>query len=160
MVADQNVAERRKEEAEKMSIEVEKQQVEITARKEEAQRDLDEAEPALISAQASVRSIKKRDLDEVRNLARPPNNVKLTLECVAIMLGEKKIEWADVRKLLSKSDFIPSILNFDVDKLTKRQIKRVQDKYVGENSELSAESVMRSSKACGPLFKWTELQIK
>jgi len=160
MVADQNVAERRKEEAEKMSIEVEKQQVEITARKEEAQRDLDEAEPALISAQASVRSIKKRDLDEVRNLARPPNNVKLTLECVAIMLGEKKIEWADVRKLLSKSDFIPSILNFDVDKLTERQIKRVQDKYIGGNSELSAESVMRSSKACGPLFKWAESQIK
>eukprot|EP00957_Ditylum_brightwellii_P021245 1602524-Ditylum_brightwellii.AAC.1 len=78
-----------------MGIEVEKQQVEIAAQKEEAQRDLDEAEPALISAHASVRNIKRRDLDNVRNLARPPNNVKLSLECVAIMLGEKKIEWAD-----------------------------------------------------------------
>jgi dynein heavy chain 1 len=68
-----------------MSTEVQKQQVEINSRKEEAQRDLDEAEPALRSAQASVRSIKKRDLDEVRALARPPDNVKLTLECVSIM---------------------------------------------------------------------------
>ena len=118
MVADQNVAEKRKEEAEKMSIEVKKQQVEIDTRKEEAQRDLDEAEPALRSAQASVRGIKKRDLDEVRNLARPPVNVKLTLECIAIMLGEKKTDWTDVRKLLSKSDFIPSILEFNADNLS------------------------------------------
>ena len=49
----------------------------------------------LREAQTSVRGIKKKDLDEVRNLARPPNNVKLTLECVAIMMGEKKVEWAE-----------------------------------------------------------------
>ena len=99
MVGDQNIAEKRKEEAELMSRNVAKQQEQIDTRKAEAQRDLDDAEPALIAAQTSVKSIKKRDLDEIRNLARPPNNVKLTLECVAIMLGEKKTEWADIRKL-------------------------------------------------------------
>lgn len=160
MVGDQNVAEKRKEEAEQMNVEVEKQQAEINVRKEEAQRDLDEAEPALKSAMQSVRGIKKRDLDEVRNLARPPNNVKLTLECVALMLGEKNIEWADVRKLLSKGDFIPSILNFDADKLSAKQIKMVKDKYIDGNPDLTVESVTRSSKACGPLFKWAESQIK
>jgi len=160
MVGDQNEAEKRKEEAERMNVEVEKQQTEIAARKEEAQRDLDEAEPALKSAQASVRGIKKRDLDEVRNLARPPNNVKLTLECVALMMGEKNVEWADVRKLLSKGDFIPSILNFDADKLSAKQIKMVKEKYIDGNPDLTVESVTRSSKACGPLYKWAESQIK
>lgn len=57
--------------------------------------------------------IKKKDLDEIRALKTPPNNVKLTLECIAIMLGEKSVEWTDVRKLLAKSEFIPSILSFD-----------------------------------------------
>lgn len=160
MVADQNIAEKRKEEAERMSAEVAKQEAEINQRKDLAQRDLDEAEPALRSAQASVRGIKKRDLDEVRNLARPPNNVKLTLECVAIMLGETSVEWAEVRKLLSKTDFIPNIINFDADKLSSKQIKLVRDKYLDGNPDLTAESVMRSSKACGPLFKWAESQIK
>ncbi len=160
MVADQNIAEKRKVEAEKMSSEVKKQQVEIDTRKAEAQCDLDEAEPALRSAQASVRGIKKRDLDEVRALSRPPNNVKLTLECVAIMLGENKVEWSDVRKLLSKSDFIPSILNFDADKLSAKQIKLVKDNYLDGNPDLTTESVMRSSKACGPLFQWAESQIR
>lgn len=54
MVADQNEAQKRKEEAEKMSIEVERQQIAIADRKEKAQKELDEAEPALISAKNSV----------------------------------------------------------------------------------------------------------
>ena len=160
MVADQNVAERRKEEAVRISGEVEKQQNEINRRKELAQRDLDQAEPALKSAQASVRGIKKRDLDEVRNLARPPNNVKLTLECVAIMLGETKVEWADVRKMLSKADFIPAILEFDADKLSPKQIELVNEKYLDGNPDLTEDSVTRSSKACGPLYKWAESMVK
>jgi dynein heavy chain 1 len=113
MVADQNEAQKRKEEAEKMSVAVERQQVAIAERKQKAQSDLDEAEPALNSAKNSVKGIKKKDLDEIRNLGRPPPNVVLTLECVAIMLGETSVDWADVRKLLAKSDFIPSILSFD-----------------------------------------------
>ncbi len=113
MVADQNEAQKRKTEAEKMSVEVDQQQVAIAERKEKAQTELDEAEPALISARDSVKGIKKKDLDEVRNLARPPQNVVLTLECVAIMLGEKKTAWADVKKLLASKEFIPSILDFD-----------------------------------------------
>lgn len=160
MVADQNEAEKRKVEAERISAEVEKSQSEINRRKEDAQRDLDEAEPALKSAQASVRGIKKRDLDEVRNLARPPNNVKLTLECVAIMLGETKVEWTDVRKLLSKADFIPSIIEFDADKLSTKQISLVNEKYLENNPDLTEDSVTRSSKACGPLYKWAESMVK
>ena len=114
MVADQNEAQKRKEEAEKMSVDVDRQQVAITELKEKAQSELDEAEPALNSAKSSVKGIKKRDLDEIRNLSRPPvNHVKLTLECVAIMLGEKSVEWADVRKLLAKSEFIPNVVNFE-----------------------------------------------
>ena len=115
MVADQNEAQKRKEEAEKMSLDLDadRQQVAIAEQKEKAQSELDEAEPALNSAKSSVKGIKKRDLDEIRNLSRPPVNVKLTLECVAIMLGEKSVEWADVRKLLAKSEFIPNVVNFE-----------------------------------------------
>jgi len=81
MVTDQKEAEKRKEAAKRLSSELEKQQKEINARKDEVQRDLDEAEPALISAQASVKGIKRRDLNEVRGLVRPPNAVKLKMCC-------------------------------------------------------------------------------
>jgi len=160
MVADQNVAEKRKVEAERMNIAVAKQQVEITTRKEEAQRELDEAEPALLSAQAAVKGIRKKDLDEVRRMARPPINVKLTLECVAIMMGEKSIEWKSICKMLSTSDFIPGILAFDADLLKPKQVQKVTDNYLDGNEELTTEKVARSSKACGPLYKWAESQVK
>jgi len=160
MVAEQNEAEKRKEEAQKMSVEVEKQEQMINARREEAQRELDMAEPALLAAQNSVRGIKKRDLDEVRNLSRPPPNVRLTIECVAIMMGETSLEWKDLRKVLSKSDFIPNILNFDADNLTQKQIKLVQEKYLDGNPDLTTETVTRSSTSCGPLYNWAESQIK
>jgi dynein heavy chain 1 len=160
MVTDQNEAEKRKEEAEKVSEEVRKHEEDINRRKDEAQRELDEAEPALRSAQQSVRGIKKRDLDEVRNLARPPTNVKLTLECVAMMMGESSVDWADVRKLIAKADFIPNIINFDADKLSQKQIMLINEKYLDGNPDLTEESVNRSSKACGPLYLWASSQIK
>lgn len=143
-----------------MSESVQKQQVRIDERKEEAQRDLNEAEPALRAAQASVQGIKKRDLDEIKGLARPPDNVRLTLECVAIMLGESKVEWGSVRKLLAKSEFIPSILKFDANSLSQKQIKHVRDKYLDGNKDLSVEKVYKSSTACGPLYAWAESLVK
>jgi len=160
MVADQNVAEKRKVEAEKMSASVQKQQILIDERKEEAQRDLNEAEPALHAAQRSVQGIKKRDLDEIKALARPPDNVRLTLECVAIMLGEKKGEWKDVRKIVGKSEFIPSILNFDANSLSPKIIKLVREKYLDGNPNLSVEKVRKSSTACGPLYAWADSLVK
>jgi dynein heavy chain 1 len=36
----------------------------------------------------------------------------------------------------------------------------VRDKYLDGNPDLSLEKVMRSSKACGPLYQWAASQIK
>ena len=160
MVGDQKEAEVRKAEAEKTSVEVKAQESEISQRKEYAQRELDAAEPALRDAQAAVKSIHKPHLDEVRKLLKPPPNVQLTLECVALMLGEKNLEWSSVKKVVGARDFIQNILNFAADKLTSRQVQALQTKYLDGNKDLNYESVMRSSRACGPLYKWAESQVK
>ena len=52
------------------------------------------------------------------------------------------------------------VFYFLVDKLTSRQIKTVQDKYLDGNPDLTLETVTRSSKACGPLYQWAASQIK
>lgn len=51
-------------------------------------------------------------------------------------------------------------MNFDADKLAAKQIKLVREKYLDGNPDLSTEKVMRSSKACGPLYMWAESQIR
>ena len=66
MLQGQGQAERRKTEAEALSLELDKQNARIAQQAAAAQAQLGEAEPALHAAQASVRSIKKAQLDEIR----------------------------------------------------------------------------------------------
>jgi dynein heavy chain 1 len=158
MVKDQNEAERRKAEALVLSTELEKQDVVIAARKQAAEEDLQKAEPALLDAQQNVRSIKKSQLDEIRVLARPPNLVKMTMEAVAVLLGEKSDDWAEIRKVIRKDDFIERVTDFDSEKITKKQRQVIMKEYLSKD-EFNFEAVQRSSKACGPLFKWCASQI-
>uniref|UniRef100_A0A4W3IMR6 Dynein axonemal heavy chain 1 n=1 Tax=Callorhinchus milii TaxID=7868 RepID=A0A4W3IMR6_CALMI len=56
---------------------------------DDAQKDLDEALPALDAALASLKSLNKNDVTEVRAMQRPPVGVKLVIEAVCIMKGIK-----------------------------------------------------------------------
>eukprot|EP01035_Chromulina_nebulosa_P017680 gene17680-23270_t len=159
MVSKQNEAEIKKALAEKLTIELKNQNEEITIRKEIVEKELSEAEPALLSAKQSVQNIRKAHLDEVRALGRPPPLVKLTLEMVCIMIGEKNTDWNEIRKIIRREDFISTVVNFDPNSLTPKQVKQVSDEYLS-NTELDYNSVDRASKACGPLFLWGESQIK
>ena len=157
MLEKQNEAEQRKTVAEELTRELNKQNEEIRVRKEVVQTELSQAEPALESAKQSVQNIRKNQLDEVRALGRPPTAVQLTMEMVSIMLGEKSTDWADIRKVIRRDDFISLIVNFDPLSLTPKQVKKVQE-YLG-NPELDHTSVDRASKACGPLYIWAQSQI-
>ena len=132
MVEKQNEAEGKKGEAEKLSAELAIQDTHIAEQKAKAECDLAEAEPALLDAQASVRSIKKAQLDEVRTLARPPPMVKLTMEAVACMLGESAKDWTEIRRVIRKDDFIPTVVNFESKSLKQKTIKLIRDKYLSD----------------------------
>ena len=121
MVEKQNEAEQRKALAEQLTIELQRQNEEIRVRRDEVEKELSEAEPALISAKQSVQNIRKQQLDEVRALARPPNAVRLTLEMVSIMIGEKNMDWNEIRKVIRNENFIPTVVNFDPLTLTPKQ---------------------------------------
>ncbi len=159
MVVEQNEAQKKKKETESLAADLAKQDQEIVSRKLVVESDLAEAEPALLEAQSSVNSIRKSQLDEIRALARPPKAVQMTLEAVAIMLGESSLDWADLRKFIRKDDFIASVVNFDSEKLTAKQRSTIQANYVSKAEEFDYEKVNRASKACGPLYKWVVSQL-
>ncbi|RHY13104.1 hypothetical protein DYB25_007654, partial [Aphanomyces astaci] len=159
MVVEQNEAQLKKKDTEVLAADLALQDDEISKRKLVVEKDLSEAEPALLEAQSSVNSIRKAQLDELRALARPPNAVRLTLEAVAIMLGENSLDWTDLRKFIRKDDFIASVVHFDSDKLTAKQRQTIQKDYMSKGDEFDYEKVQRASKACGPLFKWVVSQL-
>ena len=57
--------------------------------KDDCEADLAEAIPALNAAVSALDTIKKPDIDMVKNMGNPPAAVKLVLEVVCVMMGVK-----------------------------------------------------------------------
>ena len=188
MLEDKNVAEKKKEDSERLGKELEERDAKIAERRKIVDADLAKAEPALLEAQASVKSIRKNHLTELSGMARPPINVRRTMEAVAVMIGaaKKDADWKDIRKVASRTDFISNVVTFSTDKLNERvrlyvdllslslslslsilqhpptqhapTSRYIKKTYV-DNDELTYATALRGSKAAGPLYKWVESQI-
>ena len=130
----------------------------ISERRQIVMADLAKAEPAVLEAQESVSSIKKQHLTEMRSMANPPNPVKITMEAVCTLLGNKVESWKSVQAVLRRDDFISSIVNYTTDKLTTEIKREIQNNYLSD-ANFNFEVVNRASKACGPLLQWVVAQI-
>ncbi|KAJ4379809.1 dynein heavy chain [Didymella sp. IMI 355093] len=160
MVADQREAEDKKKDAEEMEIRLEQERKEIEKRRVAANKDLDAAEPAVIEAQKSVQNIKKQHLTEVRSLPNPPVGVRLALEAVCTILGEKPASWKDIQGIIRRDDFIARIVAFDNEaQMTKALSTKMNREYLSKE-DFTFERVNRASKACGPLVQWATAQVQ
>jgi dynein heavy chain 1 len=99
MVTEQKEAELKRELSIKTSKELAVKQAKIAKRLEAVHNDLSKAEPDLKAAQKSVEGIHKNHLDELRSLAKPPQNVKKALEpVIALISSQAKVqEWTDIK---------------------------------------------------------------
>ena len=52
---------------------------------------------------------------EIQAYKKPPAKVKMTLEAVCYIMKGKKNTWADIKKIMGKSDFKDKVLKFDID---------------------------------------------
>ncbi|KAF8934382.1 dynein heavy chain [Dissophora ornata] len=159
MVADQQEAEKKKA----TSIEIQGalviQNREIAKRKEVVMGDLANAEPAVEEAQKAVSDIKKAQLTEVRSMGNPPEAVKMAMESVCTILGNRIDGWKSIQAIIRREDFISSIVNFDTDRrMTLNMREKMKHDYLS-NPNYNFESVNRASKACGPLVKWVIAQV-
>ncbi|RXN34314.1 dynein heavy chain axonemal [Labeo rohita] len=133
---------------------------------DDAQKDLNEALPALDAALASLKSLKKNDVVEVRAMQRPPQGVKLVIEAVCILkgikpkkvagekLGEKVDDYWDAGKglLQDPGKFLDSLFKYDKDNIPDAVIKQVQP-YI-DNPEFQPDSIAKVSKACTSICQW------
>merc|ERR1712115_120510 len=115
--------------SEEIGNEIEKQTVIANERRDKIDRALGEAKPALEAAQAAVKGIKKKQLDQIRSYANPPKLVKLSLEPVMMMLDESASDWKAMKKVVARKDFKDSILAFDVETLGPKKSKKIKKNY-------------------------------
>ncbi|XP_077969677.1 dynein axonemal heavy chain 1-like isoform X2 [Styela clava] len=139
---------------------------------ESAQRDLDEALPALEAALASLKSLNKNDVIEVRAMMRPPAGVRLVIEAVCIMrevkpkkvAGEKmgtKVDdyWEPGKALLQDpGKFLESLFKFDRDNIPDSVITKIQP-YI-DNEDFMPQAIAKVSKACTSICQWARAMHK
>ena len=126
--------------------------------------DLAKAEPALKEAQAAVRGIEKKHLDEIRSLSRPPPAVRLTMEAVCMMINPERVKdhtWRAVRSDMRGAHFKRTVEEFASEDITPHVRKIIKSSYIeGKHSDqFNYEKVHKASHATGPLYKWIVSQI-
>ena len=66
----------------------------------------------------AVEGIRKKDIQEIKAMRNPPPAVKMALEAICLLLGEKSTDWRQILTVIVKDSFVPSILNFDTEEIT------------------------------------------
>ncbi|OAQ30330.1 dynein heavy chain [Linnemannia elongata AG-77] len=159
MVADQQEAEKKKATSIEIQAALEVQNGEIARRTAVVMADLANAEPAVLEAQKAVTDIKKAQLTEVRVMSNPPEAVKMAMESVCTLLGNRLEGWKTVQAIIRREDFISSIVHFDTDRnMTPYMREKMKAEFLSMPN-YNFESVNRASKACGPLVKWVIAQV-
>jgi dynein heavy chain len=135
--------------------------------KESVEADLAKAIPALESAIKALNTLTKKDIDEVRNLQKPPMGVRLVCEAVCVMLEIKAARipdpedpsrrimdyWGPSQKMLNDPDFINRLKDYDKDNIPPRVMKELRKTYI-PNEAFTPERAAKASKAAEGLCKW------
>ncbi|XP_075250490.1 dynein axonemal heavy chain 3-like isoform X2 [Convolutriloba macropyga] len=175
-------------ETDKIMVKVEQDSVEVDAKKEivaadeavaneaaaaaqeikdECEADLAEAMPALNAAMAALNTLKPSDITIVKSMKNPPEAVKVVMEAVCVMRGQKAerkpdpsgsgkmVEdyWGPSLKLLGDMKFLEALQTFDKDNIPGPVIKKIRDKFV-DHPLFKPEVVRNVSTACEGLCKW------
>jgi len=135
---------------------------------DDAQRDLDKALPALDDAVRCLKDLKRNDIDEVRNLQKPPAGVKLTLEALCIMFNIKpeKINDPDnaqkkindyfkpaQKNLLSNANkLLEDMQTYDKENIPESIISKIEP-YIADPG-FTPDEINRASKACKAMCMW------
>ncbi|XP_068171919.1 dynein axonemal heavy chain 1 [Antennarius striatus] len=132
----------------------------------DVERDLEEALMGLNAALASLKSLKKNDINELQAMRQPPQGVKLVIEVICVMRGIKpkkvsgsnagsKIDdyWEKGKGLLQDpGKFLESLLKYDKDNIPDDVIILIQP-YI-DNEEFQPATIAKVSKACNSICQW------
>jgi dynein heavy chain len=164
-----------KEKVEQEEASANKKATDTQAIADDAQRDLDEAIPALAAAVKCLEKLSKSDIDEVKNLQRPPGGVLLSVEAVSIMFGLKPAKIKDPENsmgpkindyfsvgkkelFMNAKKLLADMKAYDKDNIPEKVIQRV-DPYI-VNPGFTPEMVKKASVACEAICMWVRAMHK
>jgi len=126
--------------------------------KDNADEQVSAALPALKEAEVAVNSLSKSDISEVKAFKTPPPLVELTLQGVLILLREKKTDWDAAKKVLSDSNFVKKLFEYDKENIPDEVLARLVP--IIENESFLPATVAKQSNAAKSLCMWVRAMDK
>uniref|UniRef100_A0A915EJK1 Dynein heavy chain coiled coil stalk domain-containing protein n=1 Tax=Ditylenchus dipsaci TaxID=166011 RepID=A0A915EJK1_9BILA len=137
------------------------------ALKVECEQDLAEAIPTLEAAIDALKILNQSDISILKTMRFPPQGVRICMEAVCLLLGEKPARfvdsngnhvvdfWVTSQKVLADIHFLQRIRNFPRDKVSNKVIRHIRRKYLCL-TEFDAENIRSTSLAAEGLCLWVK----
>ncbi|XP_073386148.1 dynein-1-alpha heavy chain, flagellar inner arm I1 complex isoform X3 [Physcomitrium patens] len=138
--------------AEEKAKELATQKAQIAIEKGEAEVALADALPALEAAAEALNSLKKDEITEIRSFAKPNIYVQKVCECVCILKHIPDVSWKGAKGMMADSSFLKSLIEFEKDTISERQMKGLREYFKDPN--MSLENVQTISQAAAGLLRW------
>jgi hypothetical protein len=112
---------------------LEEEQREVGLRRAELTEALSVMEPRVAEAQQALADISLAALRELKAYTTPPVMVARVLEAVTTVLsgnvlhlGVERQKWAEIKKIIGKDNFVPSVRDFDSEKMSADVVARLE----------------------------------
>lgn len=138
---------------------------EANAIKEDCEADLKEAMPVLEKAEKALSVVTKNDITILKKLGSPPEDAKMVLSAVCILMGykpegkmdpntQKKIwdYWPVAVRMMNKDDFLKDLQNYPKDDIEEDKIKKLQE-YL-KNPKFEYNHLLNISTVAANLASW------
>lgn len=112
------------------------------------------------AAKEQVGKLNSANINEIKAYKMPPDAVSDVLQAVLKLMGQDDTSWNGMKKFLSQTGVVQSILNFDARQVSKEMRNKV-NKLINEKPMSFEQSVITSvSRACAPLAAWVKANVK
>ena len=136
---------------------------EVSGIKSDCEKVLSEAMPALKKALGALDTLDKGDIGEMKNYAKPPEDLVLVMDAVCVLL-DKKTGWDEAKKLMANPNgFIETLKAYDKDNIPAKTLKKLK-KYI-ENPAFEPDLIAKKSVAgksicmfCCAMDKYAEVK--
>jgi len=148
--------------ASEIALQASEKEVAVGEMKEKIDRDLENAEPALVKAAAALDSLNKKDLGELKSLAKPPAGIDdVTGACVYLLhdgsKGKIDASWKASQQLMKDvNKFLDELLTFK-DKIDNGQVPKQNFKNIRpllDKEWFNVDTMRTKSAAAAGLCDW------
>ena len=149
-----------KSEAEKLKKFLSAEESKIKDKKTTVTDQLAQITPLIESAKASVKSISKTNLDELKSYKMAPGPVIDVFTALLRLMGQYDNSWSAIKKFQGQRSIIEQILEFDAREVKTENRIDVEKWIKSHEKSFEKATIYHVSQAAGPLADYVKAMVK